>query len=86
MAKGTRVGEVTHYYQNIAVAVVELEGELAVGDSVHFLGANTDFRQQVKSMQIEREPLESAETGEIAIKVKQRVRGGDAVFLLEGED
>lgn len=87
MAKGTRAGEVTHYYQNISVAVLELDHELSLGDMVHFLGAHTDFRQEIDSMEIDREPIEVAQSGtEVAVKVKQRVRGGDSVFLLEEDE
>jgi putative protease len=84
MAKGTRVGEVTHFYQKISVAVLDLKHELSAGDTVHFLGAHTDFRQIIQSMEIDRQPIEVAQAGsEVAVKVKQRVRGGDSVYLLE---
>lgn len=86
MVEGTRVGEVTHYFNNISVAVVDLEKDLALGDTLHFLGSNTDFRQTVDSMQIEHEAVDSGAAGsEVAIKVKQRVRSGDSVFRLEEE-
>jgi hypothetical protein len=32
-----RVGKVTHYYDHISVAVLELTGELKVGDTIHIL-------------------------------------------------
>lgn len=86
MAEGVRLGEVTHFYNNISVAVVELEHDLETGQSVHFLGSHTDFRQDIQSMQVEHEDIEQAGAGqEVAVKVKQRVRAGDAVFLLTEE-
>lgn len=86
MTEGTRAGEVIHFYNKISVAVIELMEDVALGDTLHFLGAHTDFRQPVKSMQIEHEEVESASDGqEVAIKVKQRVRVGDSVFLLAEE-
>lgn len=86
MAEGTRAGEVTHYYTNISVAIVELIQTISMGDTLHFLGSHTDFRQPVKSMQVEHEEIETASAGqEVGIKVKQRVRPGDSVFLLEEE-
>lgn len=86
MTKGTRAGEVIHFYNRINVAVIELMEDVALGDVLHFLGAHTDFRQPVKSMQIEHEEIEAGSAGqEVAIKVKQRVRVGDSVFLLEDE-
>lgn len=86
MTNGTRAGEVIHFYNQISVAVLKLMEDVAVGDTLHFLGAHTDFRQIVKSMQIEHEEIESGSAGqEVALKVKQRVRAGDSVFLLGPE-
>lgn len=87
MAEGTRAGEVTHYFNEIQVAVIRLTHELAVGDSVHFLGSHTDFRQTIDSMQVEHEAIDRAEAGaEVAVKVEARVRVGDSVFVLAAAD
>jgi translation elongation factor EF-1alpha len=87
MTNGERVGEVTHFFGKISVAVVKLTNELNVGDNVHFLGRNTDFQQEVASMQVEHEAISVAEAGsEVAIKTTSRVRRGDAVFLLTPEE
>lgn len=86
MNGGVRVGEVVHYYNRIGVAVVRLDGDLALGDQVHFLGHTTDFLQEVRSMQIEHQPIERASAGtEVAVKVDRRVRRGDRVFKLTDE-
>ena len=84
---GTQVGEVTHFYNKICVAVIELKDTLRVGDQVHFLGRNTDFRQEVVSLQVEHEAVEEVGKGdEVAMKVQQRVRRGDRVYkLIEDE-
>jgi hypothetical protein len=37
-------------------------------------------------MQVDHQPVEAVESGEVALEVKQKVRPGDAVFLLAGED
>jgi hypothetical protein len=87
MMTGMRVGEVTHFFGKINVAVVELSKELKVGDKVHFLGSHTDFQQEVTSMQVEHESIMvGAADSEIAIRTTQRVRRGDSVFLLETEE
>jgi hypothetical protein len=87
MMTGVRVGEVTHFFGKINVAVVELEKELKVGDKVHFLGRHTDFQQEVDSMQVEHEAILVGEAGsEVAVKTTQRVRRGDSVFLLNPEE
>jgi hypothetical protein len=86
MAEGERVGEVTHYFNKISVAVLDLSKDLKLGDMVHFLGRNTDFEQRVGSMQIEHEDIEAAGAGDdVAVKVIDRVRPGDSVFRLTEE-
>ena len=78
---GVQIGTVTHFYNRICVAVIELTDTLQVGDSIHFLGGATDFQQKVDSMQIEHEQVEGAGNGEeIALKVDKRVRNGDKVL------
>jgi len=42
-----RIGKVTHYYNQISVAVLELIDELKIGDTVVFLGHTTDVTQEV---------------------------------------
>ena len=83
---GKRVGKVTHYFDHINVAVLSLSEAIRVGDSLHFLGHATDFKQEVKSMEIEHKAIESAKPGDdVALQVVQRVRPKDAVFKVEGE-
>jgi putative protease len=77
------VGKVTHYFTKIGVAVVELTGELKVGDRVSIEGATTNFEQTVNSMQIEHKDVTVATAGQaIGLKVDQRVREGDLVYKL----
>jgi hypothetical protein len=83
MTNGERIGEVTHYYHKISVAVIKVSQDLKVGEMVHFLGRHTDFQQEIASMQIEHEAVTEVEAGgEVAVKVIQRVRRGDSVFRL----
>jgi len=79
-----KIGEVDHYFTDISVGIVALEGELELGDKVHFKGATTDFIQKVKSMEIDREDVEEAGKGDvIGMKVDQRVREEDEVFKVQ---
>jgi len=82
MAEEKFIGEVTHYFTNIGVAVVEIkEGELKTGDKIHIKGATSDFEQKVESMQIEHENVEKAKKGQmIGLKVEQQAREGDQVY------
>jgi len=84
---GKLIGEVTHFYARIGVAVVNLSGSIEIGDQVHFFGRNTDFHQQVQSMQIEHQPVSEAGKGqEIAIEVERRVRNHDKIYKLIDDD
>ena len=79
--KEERIGFVSHYFNKIGVAAVVLEGELAVGDTIHIKGHATDFTQKLKSMQIEHKSVEHAKKGDdIAIQVKEYVRERDVVY------
>ncbi|MEM0372433.1 MAG: U32 family peptidase C-terminal domain-containing protein [archaeon] len=83
MAK-TPVGKVTHFFNKISVAVVELKGTLRVGDTISIEGPNTNFTQSVGSMQVEHKNIEEAKAGEsIGMKVDQPVKAGDLVFKEE---
>jgi hypothetical protein len=84
MATGERVGEVVHVFDKIMVAVLRLTGGIRQGDRLHFLGRLTDFEEQLTSMQVEHQPVEAAAAGsEVAVKLGQPVRRGDAVYLLK---
>lgn len=85
--EGIRIGDITHYYNQINVAVIYLSDSIRIGDVIHILGRTTDFRQNVTSLQIEHQTIEEAGQGqEVALKVIQRVRKGDKVFRLTGEN
>lgn len=81
MSNDERIGEIVHYYHKISVAVIKLNRPLHLGDTIHILGAHTDFLQEIRSMQIEHEAVEEAKAGdEVAVKVDQRIRRGDTAF------
>ncbi len=84
---GARVGEVTHYFDRINVAVIQLSATLHKGDQVHFLGHGSDFSQEISSIQIEHESIDLAKKGqEIAVKVVKPVKQHTAVFLITNEE
>ncbi|MGC9037276.1 MAG: translation elongation factor-like protein [Candidatus Micrarchaeia archaeon] len=75
------VGKITHYYDKIGVAIVELHGNLKRGDRISIKGKNTNFEQQVQSIQIEHINVDEANKGDtIGLKVDQPVREGDTVY------
>ena len=76
------IGAVTHYFNGPEVAIVKVtDGDLNVGDEVHFVGHTTDFTERITSMEIDHAKVERAAVGEeIAIKVVERVREHDKVL------
>ncbi|MBI4020266.1 MAG: translation elongation factor-like protein [Candidatus Aenigmarchaeota archaeon] len=78
------VGEITHFFGELSVAVVELEHGLKVGQKVSIEGHTTAFMQTIDSMQIRQKGVAEAKKGEsVGIKVIDRVRRGDKVYLVE---
>jgi putative protease len=76
-----QIGEITHYYGRIGVAVLELEDGLKVGDTVHISGRRTDFVQRVVSMEIEHRKMQAVSAGaDVALKVDEKVYEGDKIF------
>jgi putative protease len=76
-----KVGTVTHYFDKIGVAVVELTDNLAVGEKIRIQGNGGDFTQEVDSMQIEHEQIQNAKKGDtVGMKVNQEVQQGDEVY------
>lgn len=76
-----KVGKITHYYEKIGVAVIELGGVLSVGDTIRISGHGKEFTQPVTSIQVEHESIESAKKGDaIGLKLDQEAREGDEVF------
>jgi len=77
-----KIGKVTHYFDKIGVAIVELTANLAVGDKLKFVRGGEDiFEQAVESIQIEHEKKESAKKGDIiGLKVDQEVKEGAEVY------
>ena len=78
-----QIGRVTHYYNHIGVAVLDLQEGIKVGDMIHIAGHTTDFEQRVNSLEVDHRKVQSAGAGaEVALKVADRVRRGDKVYLL----
>lgn len=77
------IGQVTHYYSKIGVAIIQLDKPLKVGDRIAIVGATTDLEQEVKSMQVEHQNIDEAKAGDlVGLKVKDKVRQGDTVYAL----
>ena len=76
-----KVGKITHYFNKIGVAVVELTDPLAVGDQIKISGRGNEFLMTVASMQIEHEQIKEAKKGDtVGLKVDQPVKESDEVY------
>ncbi len=79
---GKQVGKITHFFDNLNVAVIELTSGLNQGDEIRIKGETTDFTQKVDSMQVEHEKIDKAKKGQaVGLKVKDKVRRNDKVYL-----
>ena len=75
------IGIVTHYYDNIGVAILELVSPIAVGDTVRFWRGDQEFTQEVTSMHVEHKSVKRAKKGEIiGMKVDEEVKKGAFAF------
>ena len=81
------IGIVINYYGKISVAAIDItDGEVSVGDKLHFLGHTTDFESTVHSMQIEHKTVTEAKKGDsVGFKVPEKVRRGDRVYKIAAD-
>jgi len=78
-----QIGKITHFFEKIRVAVINLTDKLNIGDTIHIIGETEDFTQVVTSMQVEHQNIQSSKPGDVVgLKVDQNVREGDKVFLV----
>lgn len=76
-----KVGKITHYYDKIGVAVVEILDSLSVGETIKISGHGREFTQTVNSMQIEHEEIKEAKKGQVVgMKMEQEAKEDDEVF------
>jgi putative protease len=81
MATKKKVGNISHYFSKISVAVVDLSSELKSGDLITIEGPSTNIKQKVTSMQVEHKAVASAKKGDsVGLKVPDKVKEGDLVY------
>jgi len=75
------IGKVTHYYDKLGVAIIELKDTLKVGDAVKFVKGGEETGQTIDSIQIEKAPVDSASKGAVVgVKVNQLIKEGTEVY------
>lgn len=80
-----KVGKVTHYYDKIGVAIIELDADLAVGEKIKFVRGGEDlFEQEVTSMQVEHKQIDSAKKGDvIGLKAENEIKEDAEVYKVQ---
>lgn len=80
------IGKIIHYFGKISVGIIKLKAPLAVGEKIHIKGAHDDFKQVVKSIQIDHKDISLAPKGsEIGIKVVKKAHVNDKVYQVASE-
>ena len=75
------VGSVNKFFDKIGVGMIQLTQGLSVGDKIHIKGNSTDLTTTVNSIQVQRQPVQTAKSGdEAGIKLESKVRPNDKVF------
>lgn len=80
------LGKVVNYYRKNSVMEIKIEsGEVKIGNKIAVVGPTTGYLElDVTKMQTDRGPLKLAEKGSIvAIKVNEKVREHDKVYLIK---
>lgn len=79
--EGKLIGKITHYFSKVGVAIIEISDSLKVGDTIRIVGSTVDITQEVDSMEIEHQKVESAKKGDvIGLKVDEKVREENKVY------
>ncbi len=80
------IGRVTHYFNHLNVAVLNLEDDLKLGDKIHILGHVTDLTERVISMQVNHHAVVWVKPGhDVAVTVNEPVREHDIVYRVTEE-
>lgn len=84
MKKEKLIGKVTHYFSDIKVAVINLSAPLKQEETIRIIGGQeTDFEQEVGSMQIDHKEVKSAKKGDsVGMKVDEKVHEGYNVYKI----
>lgn len=82
---GNKIGSVSHYYDKIKVAILNLTSDIKVGDKIKFVrGGEELFSQNVDSIQVEHKSIDSASSGDvIGLMVENDVKEGTEVYKIE---
>ena len=77
-----KIGKVTHFYDKIGVAFVDLSAPLKMGEKIIFKKGGEEVGEQViESMQVEKEAVDKAKKGDVVgVHVDVPVKEGAEVY------
>lgn len=76
-----KVGKISHYYDKIGVAVIDVVKPIKVGDKIKIIGHDKEFTQDIVSLQMEHMSIEKAKAKvSVGMKVDRPVKDGDEVY------
>lgn len=79
-----KIGKISHYFDKIGVAVIDLVKPLAVGDKIKIEGHDKELIQEVVTIQTEHENIQKAKKGDsIGLKVDKAVKENDVVYKIK---
>ena len=71
----------THWFGHVNAAIVRLDREIHVGDTLHFFGHTTDFRQRIDHIEVNHQSVAMAGPGqEVGLQLRDRAREHDQVI------
>lgn len=77
------IGIVTDFFAKVNAAAIRLTAPLKIGDRIKVKTGEKEIELEVKSMQMERMPIESAKKGdEVGILMPEPVHKGNKVYKL----
>jgi hypothetical protein len=81
-----RLGSVIRFFDKTSIAAVKLDfGDIAVGDTIHVKGNNTDFTQKIDDLEFDHHAVQNAVRGQfIGIKLSQPAKPFDLVYKVTG--
>ena len=78
------IGKVTHWYDKVGVAVLDLSSALKIGDKVKVKKGEEEFEETLSSMQVDHKDVSSAQKGdEVAVKFSQKAKEGAVIYKTE---
>jgi len=82
--EGQEIGRVFNFFEKIMVAAIEINGNIKLGDTLRFVGAEHDFTEVVDSIQVDGKNVESAKKGDkVGIKIGEKINKGAKVYRVE---